>query len=153
MVGPRWYLDEKQNAGAVFFALSKTFDSVPHLGILRALTWISVTGSLHTWLLTSYLVACSVLSLMVTLHRSQNSHLVSPTRFNTRTSIILDLYWPAVLHPAVCHVQNPTLCRWHLTSQSHQEGQHFRCRQPSKRHQLCCSMGKTLRFMFKHLKD
>ena len=42
------YLDEKQSVGAVFFDLSKAFDSVPHSGILRALTRIGVTGFLHT---------------------------------------------------------------------------------------------------------
>ena len=43
------YLDEKQSVAAVFFDLSKAFDSVPHLGILRVLTRVGVTGSLHTW--------------------------------------------------------------------------------------------------------
>ena len=43
------YLDEKQSVGAVFFDLSKAFDSVPHSDILRALTRIRVTGWLHTW--------------------------------------------------------------------------------------------------------
>ena len=42
------YLDEKQSVGAVFFDLSKAFDSVPHSGTLRALTRIGVTGFLHT---------------------------------------------------------------------------------------------------------
>ena len=46
------YLDEKQSVVAVFFDLSKAFDSVPHLDILRALTQIGVTGSLHTWFAT-----------------------------------------------------------------------------------------------------
>ena len=43
------YLDEKQSVAAVFFDRSKAFDLVPHSGILRALTRIGVTGSLHTW--------------------------------------------------------------------------------------------------------
>ena len=43
------YLDAKQSVAAVFFNLSKAFDSVPHSGIFRALTRIGVTGSLHNW--------------------------------------------------------------------------------------------------------
>jgi len=43
------YLEEKQSVAAVFFDLSKAFDSVPHLGIFRALTQVGVTGSLRTW--------------------------------------------------------------------------------------------------------
>jgi len=58
------YLDVKQSVGAVFFDLSKAFDLVPHLDILRALTQIGVTGSLHTWF-ADYLVTCRVLSLSI----------------------------------------------------------------------------------------
>ena len=32
----------------VFFYLSKAFDSIPHLGLLRALSIIGVSGYLHT---------------------------------------------------------------------------------------------------------
>ena len=41
----------------MFFDLSKAFDLVPHSGILRALTRIGVTGSLHTWF-ADYLSGC-----------------------------------------------------------------------------------------------
>ena len=53
--------------------------------------------------------------------------------------------WLAVLHPAVHHLQTPTLRRRHLTSQTYWEGLHFRCHQRSKRHWLSHSMGKPQR--------
>ena len=58
-----------------------------------------------------------------------------------------------MLHPAVYHIQNPTLCWQYLTSQTYGEGLHFRCRQPSRRHRISYSMGKTLQLAFKHRKD
>ena len=67
--------------------------------------------------------------------------------------LLIYLYWPAVLHPAVYHIQNPTLCWRYLTSQTYGEGLHFRCRQPSRRHRISYSMGKTLQLAFKHPKD
>ena len=43
------YLDKKLSVGAVFFDLSKAFDTVPHSGILQALSRVGVAGSLHAW--------------------------------------------------------------------------------------------------------
>ena len=69
------YLDEKQSIAAVFFDLSKAFDLVPHSGILKALTRIGVTGSLHTWF-ADYLSGCtSMLSL--------NGHSSQVTKFSS----------------------------------------------------------------------
>ena len=47
-------LDSKANVAAVFFDLSKVFDSIPHSGILNALSGVSISGSLHQWF-ASYL--------------------------------------------------------------------------------------------------
>ena len=47
-------LDSKANVAAVFFDLSKAFDSIPHSGILNALSGVGISGSLHQWF-TSYL--------------------------------------------------------------------------------------------------
>ena len=106
--------DEKQSVAAVFFDLSKAFDSVPHSGILRVLTRICVTGSLHTWF-TDYLSGRTQ-HVVLNGHSSQVTKVSScvPAKFNTSNIIILNLYWPVVLHPAVYHVQNPTLCWQHL---------------------------------------
>ena len=143
------YLDEKQSVAAVFFDLSKPFDSVPHLGILRALTRVGVTGSLHTWF-ADYLSG-RMQHVVLNGHSSQVTKVSSSVpQGYTRTIIILNLYWPAVLHPAFHHLQNPTLHWRHLTSQTYWEGLHFRCRQLSKRHWLSRSMGKLA---FKHPKD
>ena len=48
------HLDSKWNVAAVFFDLSKAFDTVPHQGLLNALSRIGISGSLHKWF-TSYL--------------------------------------------------------------------------------------------------
>ena len=152
-LSPWWQLEDSvNNVGKFRFGLKLI--RFPTLVSSELLLELVLLARRTPGLLTIYLVGCSVLSLMVTLHRSQKSPLVSHKDQYTRTTIILQLYWPAELHPTVCHIQNPTLCRWHLTSQAHQEDRlHFRCRQPSKRHQLSYSMGKTLRFVFKHPKD
>ena len=47
-------LDSKENVAAVFFDLSKAFDSIPHSGILNALSSVGISGSLHQWF-ASYL--------------------------------------------------------------------------------------------------
>ena len=43
------HLDSKKNVAAVFFDLSKAFDTVPHHGLLNALSKIGISGSLHKW--------------------------------------------------------------------------------------------------------
>jgi len=48
------YLDRKSNVAAIFFDLSKAFDTVPHRGLISALSRIGVSGSLLRWF-TSYL--------------------------------------------------------------------------------------------------
>ncbi len=50
------HLDSKKNVAAVFFDLSKAFDTVPHHGLLKALSKIGIVGSLHRWF-TSYLTS------------------------------------------------------------------------------------------------
>ena len=47
-------LDSKANVAAVFFDLSKAFDSIPHSSILNALSGVGISGSLHR-LFASYL--------------------------------------------------------------------------------------------------
>ena len=47
-------LDSKANVAAVFFDLSKAFDTIPHSGILNALSNVGVSGPLYKWL-SSYL--------------------------------------------------------------------------------------------------
>ena len=47
-------LDSKANVAAVFFDLSKAFDSIPHSGILNALSGVGISGFLYQWF-TSYL--------------------------------------------------------------------------------------------------
>ena len=47
-------LDSMANVAAVFFDLSKAFDSIPHSSILNALSGVGISGSLHQWF-ASYL--------------------------------------------------------------------------------------------------
>ena len=43
------FLDLKANVAAVFFDLSKAFDTIPHSGILNALSNVGVSGPLYKW--------------------------------------------------------------------------------------------------------
>ena len=43
------YLDSKLDVAAIFFDLSKAFDTVPHQGLLQALSNVDVSGKLHEW--------------------------------------------------------------------------------------------------------
>ena len=47
-------LDMKANVAAMFFDLSKAFDTIPHSGILNALSNVGVSGPLYKWF-SSYL--------------------------------------------------------------------------------------------------
>ena len=42
-------LDSKANVAAVFFDLSKAFDTIPHAGILNALSGVGISGPLLRW--------------------------------------------------------------------------------------------------------
>ena len=43
------FLDGKKDVAAVFFYLSKAFDTVPHQSLLQALSQIGVSGKLLQW--------------------------------------------------------------------------------------------------------
>ena len=52
------HLEDRAKVAAIFFDLSKAFDSVPHQRLLSALSAIGISGQLHSWF-TNYLTGRS----------------------------------------------------------------------------------------------
>lgn len=70
------YLDKNLSVGAVFFDLSKPFDTVPHSGILlQPLSQVGVAGYLHAWF-ADCLSEC-IQRVVLNCHSSQVSEVLS----------------------------------------------------------------------------
>ena len=121
------HLDAKANVAVVFFDLSKAFDSVPHLGLLRALSRIGVSGYLHRWF-SSYLTGrsqrvvldgCSSASLPIHSGVPQGS-ILGPLLFsiyiNPLASLSLSSSTRLLLYADDILLYKPIRSAWHLGS-------------------------------------
>ena len=113
------YLDNKFDVAAMFFDLSKAFDSVPHSLLLQALANIGVCGSLLKWFESNLTgkkktVCCTRWRIL----RPNLCYIWCPTRIHPGATVISGLHWSSLLSQAIHLYHYPALCRWHSVIQA-----------------------------------